>query len=99
MTSAKLEIHGTLSPASYHSVEDRIEEKWYQRLQDQLKEQQERGLQLQREQQERNLQLQKEQQEKHDAQRAELYKTIVKQARRNTALAVKFPLSLFVFSF
>src|SRR5205807_258122 len=80
LTIAKLESHSTLSLASYHSVEDRIEEKWYQWFQDQLKEQQERNLQLQREQQERNLQLQKKLQEKHDAQRAELYKTIVKQA-------------------
>ena len=95
MTSAKLESHGTLPPVSDHNVEDRIEGRWYQRLQDQLERQQQKQL----DQQERYLLLQKEQQEKHDAQRTELYKTIVEQAKRNTALAVKSPYSLLVFSF
>jgi len=87
--------HRLADPAVPAPVPQSIEDKWYKRLQDQLEVQQ----QNQQQQLDKLLSFQKQQSDKHDAQRMELFKTIVKQAKRNTALAVKSLLALFTFSF
>jgi len=90
---------GHVTHTSYDGVEDKIEQRSYQQLQDKLVKQEKEQMEQFERLLERQNEKQMEQQERHYMQRMELHRTIVQQAKKNTALAVKFLHSLFSFSF